>query len=278
MEVVDEKEYLYHYTSIEKLALILKNKTIRLNPLDKMDDPQEAKSADVENFGKFVLVSSWTEDEKESIPMWKMYTTSEAGVRIKLRKNPFVRQGTYGGDIGKVLGIPPLDKESATSYVPTFLDLSKLFEKKCYSIHAWDGDILNKMVYTDDPNLLEPQLVLKHGDKIELKTEALGRHKSTYWQFQNEWRYIMMFFPIDFLTDPEKLAMYMSQFIARVRAGIEPRPLPYYDLEIDSQFFSEMEITCSPQITPGNRILLDLLVEKYNPDAKVLDSFLLGKL
>lgn len=101
--------------------------------------------------------------------MWKMYTDSRAGVRIKLRKNPFVRQGTYGGDIGKVLGIPPLDEKSATNCVSTFLDLSKLMEKHCFSVHAWDGDILNKVVYTDDSNLLEPRLVEVNGTNISHK-------------------------------------------------------------------------------------------------------------
>ena len=62
MPEANEIEYLYHYTSIEKLALILKNRTIRLNPLDKMDDLQEQKTADVENIGKFVFISSWTLD------------------------------------------------------------------------------------------------------------------------------------------------------------------------------------------------------------------------
>ena len=40
-------EYLYRYTSLESLALILKSRQIRLNPLDKMDDLQEQKTADV---------------------------------------------------------------------------------------------------------------------------------------------------------------------------------------------------------------------------------------
>ncbi len=31
-------DYLYHYTSIENLALILKNKTIRFNSLINVDD------------------------------------------------------------------------------------------------------------------------------------------------------------------------------------------------------------------------------------------------
>lgn len=32
---------IYHYTSLENLALILKHKTIRFNRLDRMEDPCE---------------------------------------------------------------------------------------------------------------------------------------------------------------------------------------------------------------------------------------------
>jgi len=31
-------QYLYHYTNVDSFALILKNQTIRLNFLNKMDD------------------------------------------------------------------------------------------------------------------------------------------------------------------------------------------------------------------------------------------------
>ena len=79
-------EYLYRYTSLESLALILKSRQIRLNPLDKMDDLQEQKTADVENLGKFVFISSWTEGSFQSIwngpskdkfqPLWNRFATS----------------------------------------------------------------------------------------------------------------------------------------------------------------------------------------------------------
>ncbi len=36
---------IHHYTSIENLALILKNKTIRFTRLDKVDDSEEAATA-----------------------------------------------------------------------------------------------------------------------------------------------------------------------------------------------------------------------------------------
>ena len=35
-----------------------------------------------------------------------------------------------------------------------------------------------------------------------------------------------------------------------------------------------MEITLSPQFTMGNRILLEALIDKYNPNLKVHDSVL----
>lgn len=34
-------EYLYHYTNLSSLALILKNRTFRLNSLKNMDDAEE---------------------------------------------------------------------------------------------------------------------------------------------------------------------------------------------------------------------------------------------
>ena len=37
-------KHIYHYTNIETLALILKNKTIRFNRLDRVDDISEGES------------------------------------------------------------------------------------------------------------------------------------------------------------------------------------------------------------------------------------------
>ena len=53
---MDSNEYLYHYTNIETLALILSNRTIRFNSLDKMDDLQEQQTADMKNIGQLLLI------------------------------------------------------------------------------------------------------------------------------------------------------------------------------------------------------------------------------
>ena len=54
-----------------------------------MDDLQEKEASDIKNIGQFCYVSSWTDDETESIPMLNMYSTLDSGVRIKLKANPF---------------------------------------------------------------------------------------------------------------------------------------------------------------------------------------------
>ena len=59
--VIGDTDYLFHYTTIEKLALILKNRKIRLNSLCNMDDLQEGRAKDLNNLGKFFYVSSWTD-------------------------------------------------------------------------------------------------------------------------------------------------------------------------------------------------------------------------
>ena len=271
-------KYLYHYTSVDSLALILKNKTIRLNPLDKMDDLQEQKTADVENLGKFVFVSSWTDDPTESIPMWKLYTNSTAGVRIKLRENPFAWHGTLAKDVAAKTGMQLTPDSDPEGKLPTFLDLSEMMAKGYMSAQAYNGKILEKVQYTDDLSKLEPAVVKIDDGKVHLNIGSLGRYKNKHWEFQNEWRYIMTFMSMNFKVGVEMMSQMFSMSATKMTQGKEPPPFRYYDLDIDPKCFEEMEITCSPQMTYGNRVILETLVEKYNPSAKIVESELLGKI
>ena len=60
---------LYHYTTIDTLALILKNKTIRFNRLDKVDDVEEDAFSNGVHLGQYIFVSCWTKNSEESIPL-----------------------------------------------------------------------------------------------------------------------------------------------------------------------------------------------------------------
>ncbi|MFC2170833.1 hypothetical protein ACFLQJ_02525, partial [Calditrichota bacterium] len=88
-------ENIYHYTSIETLALILESKKIRFNRLDIVMDPEEGSNIEDIDISKNVMVSCWTAESNENIPMWVMYTGPKLdGVRICAPSNVFeIKQG-----------------------------------------------------------------------------------------------------------------------------------------------------------------------------------------
>ena len=82
---------IYHYTSIEALAMILSNKTFRFGRLDTVDDPDEFsyKNTYGINPAQYIYVSCWSNNPNESIPQWKIYGNNQKGVRIALDNEMF---------------------------------------------------------------------------------------------------------------------------------------------------------------------------------------------
>ena len=127
---VSELKYIsmkiHQYTSIDSLALILKNKTIRFKRLDKMDDIEEAALSNAGiHLGGFMFVSCWTYNENESIPLWRMYTPTTKGVRISLDKDMFKKHIVTKEELEKyhiqtneqnISSIIPLTKMFTTQY------------------------------------------------------------------------------------------------------------------------------------------------------------------
>ena len=86
----------------------------------------------------------------------------------------------------------------------------------------------------------------------------------------------MQFMPIDFKASLDDMPRLITDTAEKLLKGTAPPPFRYFDLDIDPQYFEEMEITCSPQMTFGNRVILETLVEKYNPSATIRESELLN--
>ena len=272
---MEKVEYLYHYTSIETLALILKHKTIRFNSLDKMDDLQEQETADLKNIGQFCYISSWTDDPTESIPMWNMYASLNRGVRIRIRKNPFKVYENTASELSKVSFCPVTDSSEGKPF-KTIIPLTEMFSSGFMSIQAMTMDLLHKVEYTNDKEKLYPRLLHHSGDTFSISTGQLGKYKNLHWEFQNEWRYIMVAMPLN-LNQPVKESMIEFQQIAnKMRLGLEKQPFPYYDMKLSDESFSDIQITISPQISAGSRIIVENLIEKYCPSAALNESCLVN--
>lgn len=269
---MDEHSPLFHYTNVGVLALILKNRSIRFNSLDRMDDLQEQMTADIKNIGQFCYISAWTDDVKESIPMWNMYASLDSGVRISLKRNPFKVYENSAEQLTRETGLPIQGEQGVGP--KTIIPLADLFNKNFMTIQVMSMDLLHKVEYTDDPKKLYPKMIIQDKEKTAINFGILGKYKNLHWEFQREWRYIMLALPIDLKRNPELIGKQMTDLVQAFLLGKAEQPFPYYDFKIDDEAFKEMTITLSPCLSAGNRVIVHDLVEKYNPNARIIESVL----
>lgn len=266
---------IYHYTNIESLALILKNKTVRFNRLDRVDDYEEGNVESLGvRFSKYVFASCWTEEPLESIPLWKMYGGDFCGLRVSMEREMFQEYTVSGSDfqISGVMGnirtkIPPKDMNNPNFFIIPILDYENdMFYRKVRYV----DDVYE---YTKDAIKID-NICENRGDmKMELK--PFGYYKNKRWEFQQESRFVLYVFPINLLiegTNPE-----ISSIVVQSLLNNKSLTLNYYDMNLKEEAMDTMEITLSPSASEAQKILVQSLVDKYRPNAKVIDSSL-GKL
>ena len=271
--------FLYHYTTLETLALILKNRTIRLMPLSRMDDKQESKASDLEQMGQFSFASCWTAEEKESIPMWKMYAGLPCGVRIGLPVNPFVNYSYTAVELFQ------LDKGSSIiSGNPESLKYSAILPPMYVRMGAFtpsffgETDYLIKVIYTDEASLLEPKLMSLQEGKTHIAINKLGRYKNTYWEFQKEYRYVMEVYPsiMGRVPDPQSRLDAFTRFTSKLATDQLRSQFNYVDVDIRPDALDKLEIMLSPGMSQGNKLLAKSLLDKYGYSNHTCTSVLEG--
>ena len=264
---------LYHYASLDTLALILHNRTIRFSRLDKVDDPQEQRSADSQNFGKMKLVSCWTSSDEESIPMWREYAGAECGVRVQMKSYPFKEYSVSTESLSKlshdaVLNSPGGSFDGLHLPIEDFWDRSYHFKEMARSV-----EMLHEVQYTNDKSLLFPEVIRSCGNGwVEADLSALGIHKATAWSYQREWRYVLTAVPVGIASVIKGDVEAVKRATEVILDRCDPEIPSFYDLIISDEAFSSMKIVASPKMTPGNRLIFDALVKNYAPGIEVTES------
>lgn len=254
-----EQKYLYHYTSIETLALILKNKTIRFSSLATVDDMRESATEDFGQVGRFCFVSCWTDMTEESIPLWKMYTPDMTGVRIKLPIRPFkkykINKGNHHAE-DEFYSYINQDKhysDVGNGYIPAPI---------------LEDEFIFKVGYTKDKSLIFPKVYECINGSESIKIRNIGMYKDDVWKFQEEWRYKLFFWPIT-MRDLESIKSVVDQKNLFSKVKEDELSFKYYYLEIDDEKFKDMEILIGPKASESQKIIVDSLIAKYNSGAKI---------
>lgn len=264
-------KYLYHYTTIQNLALILKNRTLRLMPLNLMDDLQEAKSKDLQDFGQFIYVSSWTDRVEEAIPMWKMYTKPECGVRIGMVENPFqVIDNTTHEFRDPTQEEYIISRDKKTKGIYPLIRMEEMALSDYVIVNPGLNHQLAQVKYSFDLDELEPEILSlnQENGSLSMLLGKLGDKKSEYWSFQQEWRYIMRSIPLSILRTVQDFDKEMLRFIKDITTGNAKQVLPYIDLHLSNYALETMELTLAPDMPEANKILVECLIEKYNPNMR----------
>ena len=262
---------IYHYTTLDSLALILKNKTLLFNRLDCVDEIEEGSvvSSGI-NIGKYVFVSCWTESIEESIPLWKMYAGDKMGVRIGLEKNMFKKYLITNPRIGDkqgvgiiILPLPREELEAADYFVLPSLDV--------------DGDFFyRKVQYVDDVMEKTKKAVIITPDgngraDTHISFGEIGRYKHLRWAFQEETRFVLTILPFNpLLASPDEVStISLNSFLQNKTVGFTK-----YFMHLDDAVLNNIEITLSPNSTEGERIIVESLTQLYAPNATIKASSL----
>lgn len=180
----NNKNKLYHYTTVETLALILKSKKIRFNSLENLDDLLENKTEEFNELGSYYFVSCFSNDNEESIPIWSMYSQNGQGVRLEFSKPLFDECFKIDDEIKGEVEV----KMKGPFEIEYTNEEDKLIPK-----------IIRKQTQSDPSKTSNDTLEDGAGTQVfgvETKTYSyadIGRCKLPNWKFQSEVRYMIDF-------------------------------------------------------------------------------------
>ncbi len=268
-------DLIHHYTNINTLALILKNKTIRFNRLDRVDDITEGESFNILKLSEFIFISCWTYDHDESIPQWNMYTERMAVVRISLPKMLFKYEALKIPDkyahlkmeIENGLSSPiPFEKMITDNYLisPNFINNIDKFGKKVEYVKDYkekQNDLIEVIYGSDKKSISMAKLHDPTG---------MACFKDPAWFFQKEFRFVLFILPL-----PKNWSFYNSKVVEfqkeQLYKGKGP-DLMYFDVDINTEILNKVHITTGPVCTEGELILVESLLERYAPKGTLSKS------
>lgn len=237
---------VYHYTSIDTLARILKSKKMRFKRLDTVNDMYDGKMQDFKDAQKLMFVSCFTKSNQENIPLWEIYAGPK-GVRIGLNDLIFGPpcHKFFNNEIGREQDqnlFGTISDENSVIFGPTEVDYSNEHVEDVIEDRFGGG---LKVFYP-----------LKIGNK-----------KSTHWSFEDEVRFKLLSF--NAMVGEESIEKLLEK-MKRVMPAIDDSI--YIDAPVDEKHLLNMEILLGPKTDDADRIIVEALVEKFKINGSVSKS------
>ncbi|HUH19388.1 hypothetical protein [Albibacterium sp.] len=272
---------IYHYTTIETLALILESKKIRFNNLTDVDDMLEGDLFEKRSLAQHIFVSCWSKEKEENIALWKMYNHGK-GVRIGLPSNPW-RKVIFDTKEWEEKGVK-IQFDPSQEYIspfefddvfganhmiipPYFFPNNTAFAKQVEYLSAKELKVKYKGLYSE---------LMKGKCNIQLSINPLdfGRYKHNRWEFQKEYRFVLFICPLhekpDFfqLNSPETISNTLIDYIKNEKTS----PLKDFYVQLADESLRDMEVMVGPLCSKADEIIIDALIKKYQLNTSLINS------
>lgn len=240
---------------MSSVLAILENKTIRFTRLDSLNDLNEGCCGEYAHLKKYVYVSSWSADERESIPMWSLYGRKngvfDEGVRIKVPTNLFTFD--ENGNLADNLRLEKIlcgwnavtdVKTKPIVLSPVLRTWQKVFgdEDELISRKQVVGPIkVNYVINRDYINKYSSTLRKEFlGTRNAFFPDLIGYEKVDDWSYENEYRFWMRYpYMRELRGDDEAL-----------KGDIQYIEGDYIDVFFNEKAIPEIEITLAPNFNP----------------------------
>ncbi len=270
---------IFHYTSIDTLALILENRKIRFNRLDRVDDVRESQTACGIEFGKYFFVSCWTRSAEENIPLWTMYSQDMKGVRIGLPDMPFHMEP---------LEPPPSWNAKQVGIILSPISFGEMFcDTHCILPIFLRPEILaGDVKYVTDVSKIykeNVQLVRRPTGDYQLQLRnlpSLPRTKDICWSFQYEHRFALLITPTIPIPpggfgEPNFIKRFANHLLSSFVNNVDHK-ITYYDLRLDNAAVDDIQVTLGPLADRADYLRVQRLLETYTASGAISESSLTG--
>lgn len=227
---------LTHYTNISSFFKIIRTKQLKFNRIDNLNDLTEKQLLqDKENY-KRVFVSCFSRSCKELIPMWKMYTDKQTGIRLRF----YPKKDTKFRDLFELDYVYTGNKMIALDGC----NITNATEKSIVArFDGFDVEYGNKKDLT--------HLYIKSEDKDYNVPYYFSSRKSKAWQYEKEFRYRIL------------LKAYGRKIVELK---------DYFSLFLNIKFdaFEKIEIIFSPEI---NKLDWEDIIEDFKTKQSLKTKF-----
>ena len=260
---------IYHYTTIETLEHILKEKTLKFNSLKNVDDSLEAISNDSGDLSNNFFVSCWTKQKKENISLWNMFTSGVQEVRI-------------GIDEGNIPFLPLFSLQDESNYLIN--NIKDLDNSEKYMIWTESENRIKdtRLIAVKYINSREKKFVTRDGHNFPvLNFDNLFCIKRKIWSPQKEVRFVIF----GAKTEIKSFVGIFEEIskTRKINLGYENGDVwkkDFFLLDISMMDFNGMEIMLGPKTSDEDKTNCISLIKRYCPNYKITikDSELRGKI